>query len=549
MKTAFGKRIWSGKGLAVFLLALLLLAPQAFAAPAQPTIELTHTGEDGRVVLECVAKVGAPDGENDTRVEMTLTLQAGSSLTIDPSGVQVIYQTEDGETTALDKDHWTADQGKGLVEASLEVDTDMGGQLLCRVSGQLAAGAKASNSAQIDVAYQDLVTGEKTSQSATARDEVAPPAPVRTGYSVTLDLNGGSLSGKNAAFVWQDDLSAGQKIDLADLPLPSRSGYFFDGWSLSSGAGAKLEKNTLSMGNGDVVLRAVWTSKADKLTLDLNGGSGKLVTVEGVTGEDVTLPDPAAVLYSRAGYKLGGWSTTPDGQNGRIYKGGETFTLTRGDDILYAWWAPQYTLSYDANGGAGQMPRRIFSASDEAVISDNAFTRTGYNFTGWCLSADGRGVLYQSGDTLTLTGDTTLYAQWAKIYEPPVEESGSHLPLLLGILAALIVIGGICGYLIWKQRRDDEDDPYDDDGGYDDGYDDRYDDRDNYEDDRRRDRYERNRYDDRYDDRRDRYDDRRDRNENRRDRYDDRYDTRGRYDQRRDRRDRPRRDDDYDRYD
>ena len=96
--------------------------------------------------------------------------------------------------------------------------------------------------------------------------------------------------------------------------------------------------------------------------------------------------------------------------DGTIYHGGDTYTLTRDDDVLYAWWAPQFTLTYDANGGDGQMPRRVFSASEEAVISDNAFTRKGYDFVGWCFSADGRGKIYQSGDTITLTEDATLYA-------------------------------------------------------------------------------------------------------------------------------------------
>lgn len=547
MKKAFGKQITPR--LAVFLLALLLLAPQALAAPAQPTVELTHSGSGDQVVLECTAKMDAPDSEGDSRVEMTLSIQAAPGLTIDPASVQAIYQTEDGETLALDKDHWTADRDSGLLVAALEVDTDMAGQLLCRVSGQMASGSRntMTNTARLEVTYQDLETGVNTPMSANAKDAIQQAPPKKTGYTLTLDLNGGSLTGKNSTFVWQEDLSDGQQVNLSSLPQPARSGFFFDGWTVASGAGAKVSGDILTIGSGDVTLRAVWTSRADKLTLDLNGGSGRLVTIDGITGEDVTLPDPADVLYSRAGYKLAGWCETSDGQ-GKIYRGGETYTLTREEDVLYAWWAPQYTLSYDGNGGTGQMPRRVFSASDEAVISENVFKRTGYEFIGWSLSADGRGPLYQSGDTLTLTEDTTLYAQWEMINEPVPEKDGGHTPLLLGILAALVAVGAVCGFLLWKRRRDEDpydDEPYDDepyDDGYD-GYDDRYD---RYDDRpaRRDDRYDRN-------DRRDRYDDRR-RYEDRRDRYDDRYDTRERYDQRqepRDRRDHRRYDDDYDRYD
>ncbi len=541
MKITIGNRRHAFQCLAVFLLALLILAPQSMAAPAQPSVELTHSGEGDQVLLACTGKVSPPDGDSDYQVAMTLSIQAASGITIDPGSVQAIYQAEDGETTVLDGDNWTADQNSGLLVAALEVDTDMGGQLQCRVSGKISSDVQGdlSNTARLDVEYRDQSSGGVTSLSASGKDEIkkaVTPEPTPSAYSLTLDLAGGSLSGKSKAIVWSDDLSEGQRVNLSDLPNPSRNGYFFGGWKLASGTGAKLDSGALVVGKGDVVLRAAWTSKADKLTLDLNGGSGKQVTVDGYTGEDVTVPMPADVLYSRDGYKLAGWSTTPDGQGGKTYTGGESYTLTKEDDVLYAWWAPQYTLTYDANGGTGQMPRRIFSASDPAVISENAFVRTGYDFTGWCISADGRGTLYKSGDTLTLTENTTLYAQWEKIYEAPAEEAdnNSHMPLLLGILAALIVVGGVCGFLAWKRRRDDEG-PYDDD--YDDREPDDFDDREEeydrrgYRDEDRRDRQNDSRYDARYDDRRDggsydRYDGRRERtdrgNSDRYDRYDER---------------------------
>ena len=543
MKKAFGKLQYTSR-LAVFLLALLLLAPQALAAPAQPTVEITHTGDGDRIAVETTAKAEPPDGDSEYRVEMDLTIQVAAGLTIDPASVQAVYKSEDGETNALSKAEWDVDPQEGLMVVSLAVDTDMGGQIVCQFNCDLSAESKLTNTARFDVTYQDLETGNETTQSASDRDEIQPPAPKPKGYSLTLDLNGGSLTGKDSPFLWQDGLSQGQKVNLSDLPAPARSGYFFDGWTVASGAGAKVDNGVLTMGDANVTLRAVWTSKEDKLTLDLNGGSGKLVTVAGTTGEDVTLPYPSEVLYSRAGYKLAGWSTTPDGQSGKTYTGGETFTLTRGEDVLYAWWAPQYTLSYDGNGGAGQMPRRVFSANEKAVISENAFKRTGYDFTGWCLSADGRGTLYQSGDSIELTGDTTLYAQWEMVQETPAEPQGgggSHLPLLLGILAAVVIVGGVCGFLIWRNRRNDDgpyDDDYDDRDGYDDydgrdeyddGYDDRYDTRRQADYDRRRSGgYGRDRYDgerDRYDRRRDGYRDRPDRYDDRgRRRYDDRYD-------------------------
>lgn len=496
MKRLLGKNRKNPLRLAVLCLALLVLPVMAYAVPDQPTVSVSHSGDGDRVILECAAKMDAPDGEG--RVDMTLTLQADKALKLDPSSVQALYQTEDGETKTLDSEYWETDPNRGVLMLFMLVDTDMGGQLLCRVT---ASGAQSQSdktcTAQLDATYYDLETGEATELSASGKDTIQGVKPAA--YSLTLDLAGGSLSGKGSTFVWQEDMSSGQMVNLADLPQPSRDGYFFDGWSLASGDGARTDNGVLTVGSGDVTLTAVWTSKADKLTLDRNGGSGREVTIDGVTGEEVTLPDPADVLYSKAGFKLGGWSTTPGGEDGTIYHGGDTYTLTRDDDVLYAWWAPQYTLTYDANGGEGQMPRRVFSASEEAVISDNAFTRKGYDFAGWCFSADGRGKIYQSGDTITLTEDATLYAQWEKTYEAPAAEGNSHLALILGILGAVVAAGCVFGIVYWVRSRKEEE-PYDD-GPYDDGYDDRGEDR----------FATRERYDDRYDRRNDRYDDRRSR--------------------------------------
>lgn len=497
MKKAFGKHTQSLPRLAFFLLALLFLPVMSFAAPDRPTVTISHSGDGDRVVLECTVGADAPDAE--ARVDMTLTLRADRSLSLDPGSVQAIYQTEDGETKNLDAEFWETDTDNGVLVVSLTVDTDMGGQILCRISAGGAESRSAlTNTVQADVTYMDLETGEVSALSASGKDTIQPPAKP-AGYSLVLDLAGGSLTGKSSAFIWQEDMSAGQLVNLGDLPKPERDGYFFDGWSLGSGDGAKVDGGILTVGSGDVTLQAVWTSKEDKLTLDRNGGSGREIVLDGITGEDVTLPDPANVLYSKAGYKLGGWSTTPDGEGGTIYHGGDTYTLTREDDVLYAWWAPQFTLSYDPNGGEGQMPRRVFSASEEAVISDNAFTRKGYDFAGWCLSADGRGKIYQSGDSLTLSEDTTLYAQWEKPYAAPTEEGGSHLALILGILGAVVAAGCIFGIIYLVRSRKEE--PYDD-GSYDDGpYDEDYD--------PEEDRFAtRERYDDRYDRRGGRYDDR-----------------------------------------
>lgn len=69
-----------------------------------------------------------------------------------------------------------------------------------------------------------------------------------------------------------------------------------------------------------------------------------------------------------------------------------------------------YTVNFDANGGSGSMAAQVSSAS--ANLTPNAFTRTGYTFTGWNTAANGSGTPYANSASYAFAGNVTLYAQW-----------------------------------------------------------------------------------------------------------------------------------------
>ena len=69
--------------------------------------------------------------------------------------------------------------------------------------------------------------------------------------------------------------------------------------------------------------------------------------------------------------------------------------------------------------------KQLAVPKDMAVmLTANAFTCTGYRFTGWNTAADGSGTAYDDRAPFTPTDDTTLYAQWQKI-EVEVEDFDS----------------------------------------------------------------------------------------------------------------------------
>ena len=115
-----------------------------------------------------------------------------------------------------------------------------------------------------------------------------------------------------------------------------------------------------------------------------------------------------------SGYVFDGWNTKVNGE-GTSYADGGSITLTS-TITLYAQWSPTYTVHFDANGGTGTMADQTFVAGQSQALTANAFSYEGYVFAGWNTKADGSGTSYTNGQSVTISGNVTLYAQWAKGY-------------------------------------------------------------------------------------------------------------------------------------
>jgi len=136
------------------------------------------------------------------------------------------------------------------------------------------------------------------------------------------------------------------------------------------------------------------------------------------------------------GYEFAGWNTSDDG-SGAIYTEGDSFTIT-GNTILYAQWSPlpTYAVTYKPNGAStGSVPidTNSYQGAASAMIMGNTgnLAKTGYDFAGWNTSATGCGTGYAAGDSVTITGNITLYAKWDPLptytvtYQPNGVTSGN----------------------------------------------------------------------------------------------------------------------------
>ncbi len=138
---------------------------------------------------------------------------------------------------------------------------------------------------------------------------------------------------------------------------------------------------------------------------------------------------------TRTGYRFVGWSENKEaspksvsGRSARIFMGGDDnlyqaddTVVFNGDDVtLYAIWeANTYTVKYNGMDAEGSMTGSAHSYGTPKALEANAFTKTGYNFVGWALSAVGTPVFADGDEVLNLTAENgdevTLYAVWEKM--------------------------------------------------------------------------------------------------------------------------------------
>ena len=90
------------------------------------------------------------------------------------------------------------------------------------------------------------------------------------------------------------------------------------------------------------------------------------------------------------------------------------------NDVTYTaqWAANSYTIAYDANGGTGITVPTAAIYDQDAILSTNGFTRYAKQFAGWTTEADGD-VVYNAGQTVSnLTTEANGTVTLFAVWEP-----------------------------------------------------------------------------------------------------------------------------------
>lgn len=153
-------------------------------------------------------------------------------------------------------------------------------------------------------------------------------------------------------------------------------------------------------------------------------------TLNNVNGYEVKGPNGNTIFLPAAGE----FYSKPYSQGERaVYRGnhkrGSTFNLhfdeervhTMGEMDKYSGFpirpvcnktTETYTLTFDANGGEGEMESLSFEYAEYKTLPFSTFTKEGFAFMQWNTKADGTGTAYKDKSQITLKDNTTLYAQW-----------------------------------------------------------------------------------------------------------------------------------------
>ncbi len=242
-------------------------------------------------------------------------------------------------------------------------------------------------------------------------------------------------------------------------------GYTFDGWTTEKGDfysdGAAFTQTVEH--KGKVTLYAKWARLTD-VTITYTAYPDSLGSVAlNLKREAAVEKDPAVqseIIYEKVNPETGEIvGATATVNHGSVFAGwyndltkknvetSETFVPLKQNGryvsaSYVAYFRPQrYTLTFDANGGGGEMEPQTFEHGQVLPLNEYRFSRDGYDFVGWALSKDGEKLfdnkaevrftaLVSSGSELKDGAKATLYAVWHEQsvtlgYEPNDAELGS----------------------------------------------------------------------------------------------------------------------------
>ena len=222
-------------------------------------------------------------------------------------------------------------------------------------------------------------------------------------YNVTfVDEDGTTVLKEATAYDYGTKAADIVKPDEPSKSATAEYTYAFAGWT----------PEISDVNDDDATYKAVYTATKNKYTITWVDGDGNTIKTDSIEyGETPVFngDSPAKTATVSNTYKFNNnWMPA-------IAKvtGDATYTAQFDESVK------QYEVTFDGNGATGldgkeglAMAGQLCDYNIETVLNANEYVKKGYAFTGWNSQADGQGDSYTDKDTIKLTDDYTLYAQW-----------------------------------------------------------------------------------------------------------------------------------------
>ena len=189
---------------------------------------------------------------------------------------------------------------------------------------------------------------------------------------------------------------------------------------------------------GKQSLVASYEADPVRIEIDANGGVGGSGSQTVQKGTTVTLEAPTKEGHLFTGWKDEKGNSYPAGADGKV-----NITVNEDMKLTAVWEARTFTVTYVLLDGK----TRTETAAYGQKLTLGEEPRTGYTFVGW---KDGE-KMYHAGETITVTEDMTLTAEWEKL--PSAEnlpKTGDESPVLLW--SAVLVVSAAAGFMLKRKK-------------------------------------------------------------------------------------------------
>ena len=270
-------------------------------------------------------------------------------------------------------------------------------------------------------------------------------------YSGLFEMNGGKISGcmygvrtieKHKAYT---NINGGEITDnLTGIFVLDTNIVSMSGGSISGNDYGVMDQGIFNLGGGNISGNQTGIYYADGASFNLSDAPAQGYGSPVVTGNNINVNTNDNIIHIAdalsESVKLG-ISMNDPGVFTKELKDRGTAENFSSDDPAYgvgltaegeAILGKPLSVSFEPNGGTGNMDSQPFLAGESKALTPNAFTRDHFHFTGWNTEKNGSGMAYTDRQSVTISDDLTLFAQWEA--QVPHPDDGIELfPLFMDV--------------------------------------------------------------------------------------------------------------------